>query len=192
MASTTSTKAPPSKCILYKLPPEIRQLIFIQASFNFFEERPENQWLSFKPGQSEPSWVVLQLMRSANLPRSQSVYDQYWSEFERGLFAERELYAECVDARLSISILVLRPSASKAGLEVDGEVTYPIFGREIPQRVLKSIRCIKYHTWLVCVTPAYEKMSYFIGFIPHKLLFGNRYDGFCSMIMRHSRQTLKS
>jgi hypothetical protein len=141
MASTTNTKTAPSKCILHGLPPEIREMVFIQAAFVFFEVRPHCRWLLQKPG--VPGWKVLLLM--GNLGQLEIHLENDVPELERALFGEKSLYAQCVEARLSVSTLMLYPSAFR--IEGEGEVTYPLFGREIPLRVLESIRLIRYATW---------------------------------------------
>jgi len=136
--SSTRTSAEPASggCTLYRLPPEIREMIFIQAAFLFFEERPANRWLMFSPGMATPGWDVLQLMGE----RAISSDDSFCAKLERALFGETKLYNECVEARLSISTLVMFHSDLNSS-------HYPIFGREVPTRALKSIRHIKYFTW---------------------------------------------
>ena len=143
MASISEIRVVPTTCTLYKLPPELREMVFIQAAFHFFEEQPKLQELAFYPNCEGVSWT--RLLQPDAWPTKNEMTDSRIPELERALFGEKALYIECVEARLSLSILRL----SRYYKTRDGqcEVIYPKFGRDIPFRVLDSIRHVKYAAW---------------------------------------------
>jgi hypothetical protein len=146
MASTSEIKVAPTTCILYKLPPEIREMVFIQAAFHFFEEQPKYRELRYHPDYESSNWM--RLLEADARPTKGDLKDNRIPDFERALFGDKLLYIECLEARLSISTLLLFPSAPKSYKTRDeGVVTYPVFGQDIPFRLLDSIRYIRYQTW---------------------------------------------
>jgi len=62
---------------------------------------------------------------------------------ERALLNHKQLYYECIQARLSVSVLVI-----KAG-EEDEEtgLIHPVFGQEMPLYLLDYFRHIRYQAW---------------------------------------------
>jgi len=146
MASISESSAVPPTCILYKLPPEIREMVFTQAAYHFFEEKPKFQQLRCHPDYGFVRWA--RLLETDAQPTEEDLNDNSIPELERALLGDKNLYLECVKARLSLSTLKLWPSTPKSYETRDeGNVRYPIFGKDISFQLLNSIQCFTYHAW---------------------------------------------
>jgi hypothetical protein len=149
MGSTVSTakmsKTPTknSECVFYKykVPYEIRRLIFIQAAYNFFNEKDpwvmNLQELEYPPPRID--WTK-QLEADARPADDKSL-----PNLERALLHDKVLYFECMQARLSVSVLAIDAIIVKR----PAGVSHPAFGKNIPLHLLDHFSHIRYRAWYV-------------------------------------------
>jgi hypothetical protein len=135
-----ATKPTEAKCYLHMLPPELRRCIFIQAAEDSFEVSASNRHI-YLPH----SYYDLGKLLDASVEETDG-YINGLTRLETALLRDhKDLYFECLDARLSLSTLFLSPNHHLCPQKsVLYALVYPIFGKDIPYCLVESVRNVVY------------------------------------------------
>lgn len=124
------------------LPPELCRCIFIQATKDSFEVSGPNSHIHYPHSNYD-----LGKLLDASVEEVDGHFKGL-TRLETALLRDhKDLYFECLDARLSLSTLFLPPIQNLCPQNsVMHTLVYPIFGKDIPYYLIESVRDVVYET----------------------------------------------
>jgi len=129
-----------AKCCLHKLPPELRWLVFIQAAEHTIYGDGVSRRISY-PSENYDLGKLL----DASAEEIEGHIKGLTALETALLRRHKDLYFECLHARLSVSALRLFPIHDQCPQSSSTyTIDYPIFGRDIPLCLLKNVRDVVY------------------------------------------------